>query len=634
MNRNTFMGLNDFVWFMGVVENRNDPLNLGRVQVRIFGWHTDNKSEIPTKDLPWAQPIIPTNVSHSSATIKEGQYVVGFFSDSFSAQAPVIMGTLPGVPDTSPQPAKGFADPRDTEQLKSSPRTPKVINYSTDGSGADIQEKDTASRWPFILNEPTTSRLYRHENITDTNVGLRRNTLDKQVPTADPDGLYWDEPYPGYNTTPPFNNVVETESGHVFELDDTPGSERIHMMHRSGSFFEMYPSGTKVEKVTKNNYQIIMGDDMIHVMGRVNITVDSDVNILARGDVNIIGGNDLTARIAGDVDITAGENFKVKAQNILFEAYGDMDITATNMNETVTNKEIDAMVYKESVGESHYRWNGDKYTWTGSDTYSRHDGGTDYGCPGDPSRDSGEACPSVDSASPADSTNLPEAPYRTQGNKATLEEEPFPVPNLNIIPVDQLTAEQAQALNDNPQYGFSEVSDTKEQQQVDQIANTQPIVANADAACISISNLTPSEKCFDLIKQSEGFSAKAYKDVYTISIGYGVTAAQLGRPLALGDIVTREQAEEDLRNVVTKFANSVKSKLTAQCITQGQFDAIVCLSYNIGLGNFNSSTVLRFTNNGDKYGAADAFLMWTKSAGKVLPGLVKRRENERKLYLS
>jgi lysozyme len=634
MDRNTFMGFNDFVWFMGVVENRNDPLNLGRVQVRIFGWHTENKADIPTQDLPWAQPIFPPNIAHASSTLKEGQYVVGFFSDSVSAQAPIIMGSLPGVPDTSPQPGKGFADPRNEQQLQNSPRTPQTVNYSTDGSGVGIEERESASRWPFNLNEPTTSRLYRHENIDDTNVGRRRRTLDKQVPTADPEGLYWDEPYPAYNTTPPYNNVIETESGHLFEMDDTPGSERIHLMHRSGSFVEMYPSGTKVEKVTKNNYEIIMGDDMIHVMGKVNVTVDSDINLLVRGDVNIIGGNDINARIAGSVNITAGENFNVKAQNISLEAYDNIDVIGTTIKETSSNKNMESLVYRETVGESHYRWNGDKYMWTGADTYSRHDSGTNFGCPSDPPRGSGESCPSVDSADGANSPNLNEAPYRTQENKAKLEEEPLPVPNLNVVPVDKLTPEQAQALNDSPQYGVSETSSPTDQQQVEQVANTQPIVANADAACIPIANLSPSEKCLDLIKQSEGFSAKAYKDVYTISIGYGVTAAELGRPLKLGDTVTQQQAEEDLRNVVTKFANSVKGKLTAQCITQGQFDAIVCLAYNIGLGNFGSSTVLRLTNTGDKYGAADAFLLWTKAGGKVLPGLVKRREKERKLYLS
>lgn len=69
-----------FIWWMGVVESRQDPKKVGRCQVRIVGSHTDIKSVIPTEDLPWAQPIIPLN-DNSSLQIKEGDYVVGFYLD-------------------------------------------------------------------------------------------------------------------------------------------------------------------------------------------------------------------------------------------------------------------------------------------------------------------------------------------------------------------------------------------------------------------------------------------------------------------------------------------------------------------------------------------------------------------------
>ena len=91
------MGVEGFIWFMGVVENRIDPLKLGRVQVRIFGWHTDNISELPTEDLPWAQPMYPINNSKSFSSPRIGDWVVGFFMDGQSAQAPIMMGVLPGI---------------------------------------------------------------------------------------------------------------------------------------------------------------------------------------------------------------------------------------------------------------------------------------------------------------------------------------------------------------------------------------------------------------------------------------------------------------------------------------------------------------------------------------------------------
>lgn len=98
---NNFLGTK-FIWWTGEVESRVDPLTLGRCQVRIFGWHTDNKSQLPTKDLPWAHPMLPINNSQSFNVPQVGDWVVGFFMDGESAQFPIMMGVLPGI-----TPAKG-----------------------------------------------------------------------------------------------------------------------------------------------------------------------------------------------------------------------------------------------------------------------------------------------------------------------------------------------------------------------------------------------------------------------------------------------------------------------------------------------------------------------------------------------
>lgn len=103
-----FLGKDNFIWWYGVVEDTNDPAKLGRCRVRIFGWHTDNLQELPTKDLPWGQPLNPPNTSKSFAPPRLGDYVMGFFSDGMSGQAPVIVGVFPGL-DAAPDPNKGFA---------------------------------------------------------------------------------------------------------------------------------------------------------------------------------------------------------------------------------------------------------------------------------------------------------------------------------------------------------------------------------------------------------------------------------------------------------------------------------------------------------------------------------------------
>jgi hypothetical protein len=121
---NNFAGLNGFVWWMGVVEGRKDPLKIGRCQVRIFGWHTENKQLIPTEDLPWSMPLYPVNKSKDFSTPVEGDYVVGFFLDSESGQAPVMMGVLPGIQTTSPAGDAGFQDARSSDEIASAPKVP------------------------------------------------------------------------------------------------------------------------------------------------------------------------------------------------------------------------------------------------------------------------------------------------------------------------------------------------------------------------------------------------------------------------------------------------------------------------------------------------------------------------------
>ena len=321
--RKDFIGLDGFQWWFGVVENRNDPLLLGRCQVRIFGIHSPSLTDIPSEDLPWAVPVQALN-NHTFATPKEGDYVFGFFIDGSYAQQPVMMGIVPGIPQAQTDPNAGFADLRTPEDIANSPKKPLEVTYAEDGTGATIEEVTdeeqlAALRNPsiFQIGFPTNSPLARNEDVETTVVQTRRASV-VTVPVTEENA--WREPDPAYDTEYPFNKVWETESGHVMEFDDTPGSERVHIAHRSGTFQEVYPSGTKVEKIVKNNYQIVFSDHHVFIKGRVNLTVESNVNMKVFGHVNLEAHNDVNANVAGSVNYTVGGDFNVKAENINLEA--------------------------------------------------------------------------------------------------------------------------------------------------------------------------------------------------------------------------------------------------------------------------------------------------------------------------
>ena len=111
-----FMGKDGFQWFVGVVEDREDPKHLGRLKVRCLGYHTEDLGKLPTSDLPWAHPMNPitsatvSGVGQSPLGCVEGSWVVGFFTDGAAAQMPCIIGTLPGVPASLPVKAEKGTD--------------------------------------------------------------------------------------------------------------------------------------------------------------------------------------------------------------------------------------------------------------------------------------------------------------------------------------------------------------------------------------------------------------------------------------------------------------------------------------------------------------------------------------------
>jgi lysozyme len=138
----------------------------------------------------------------------------------------------------------------------------------------------------------------------------------------------------------------------------------------------------------------------------------------------------------------------------------------------------------------------------------------------------------------------------------------------------------------------------------------------------------------DLIKSFEGLRLETYKCSAGVdTIGYGHTSMAGEPKVTPGMKITEAEAEEILARDLGKYEAAVDKAVTVEP-TPNQFAAMVSLCYNIGPGNFAKSSVVRKLNAGDVDGAAQSFLMWNKAAGKVLAGLTRRREAEKKLFLT
>ncbi len=193
--------------------------------------------------------------------------------------------------------------------------------------------RDPNNKYPLkdYINEPDTNRLAR--GLKDGTIIEKKDGSRKVgVPKANGAGS-WDQPQTIYGAQYPFNKVYETESGHIQEFDDTPGYERIHTYHRTGTFHEIDPQGTQVNYIVGDNFVIMERNGCIYVSGECNLTVDGNTNIYCKTDANIQVeqnatvkvGNNLDVGVATDVTMAVGGDFKLKVA-------GDFNVDAGNTN--------------------------------------------------------------------------------------------------------------------------------------------------------------------------------------------------------------------------------------------------------------------------------------------------------------
>ena len=196
---------------------------------------------------------------------------------------------------------------------------------ATQSSASVLGFVDPNRKYPLYFNEPDTNRLARHEEINKTVVYKKEAAQLQGVQVAD--GSTWDQSPIPYNAAYPFNHVMQTESGHVLEFDDTPHSERIHIYHKSGTFTEIDANGTQVNRIIGDGYEILERNGYVQVSGSLNVTIDGAHNVLVKNAMNLtVNGtatinvtNDAYLNVSGSLNASVGESFKLKANAIIME---------------------------------------------------------------------------------------------------------------------------------------------------------------------------------------------------------------------------------------------------------------------------------------------------------------------------
>lgn len=267
----------------------------------------------------------------------------------------------------------GTAPPSTTQAAANGTFTP------TPSAGSEIGFKDPNKKYPLknLINEPDTHRLARGI-YNGTIVPIKESKRDLGVPIALDDTTF-NQPSIPYGAKYPFNHTYESESGHIQEFDDTPGYERTHRYHRTGTFEEIDSHGTRVTRIVGDNYEIIDQNGCIHIMGESNLTVDGNVNIFCRSDANI--------EVSGNAKMEVGGNYDIGV-------VGDMTVAVGGQFKLWAN------------GEASFQSASNVHTYAGGNIFSNSEGSTNFQAGGNINADASQVWLNSGASSAATTYNL------------------------------------------------------------------------------------------------------------------------------------------------------------------------------------------------------------------------------------
>ena len=179
------------------------------------------------------------------------------------------------------------------------------------------------------IKADTLTRIHDAKRTFDIAVATFKDTLDDVPPPGE--SAAWDgtsnptttQPENPFNAKYPYNHVRETESGHLFEADDTPGSERIKESHRSGTYYEVFPDGSKVEKIVRDNFTLIVGNDRVNIQGSVIVTVEGDCNMYTKGNFTHQVNGDYNLMVKGTHTTQVGDDTTLDCHSDYYHYVGN-----------------------------------------------------------------------------------------------------------------------------------------------------------------------------------------------------------------------------------------------------------------------------------------------------------------------
>ena len=255
-----------------------------------------------------------------------------YYKSGYSILIGVVTNELPNTSNLT----QSAIDKKSTQQYQDA----RKYDPGTKASPTSVQGfSDPSGKYPLkeLTNESDINRLAKGTHTSKTIVGEKETKRITNIPVANGSATWNQSPIP-YGSVYPNNQVTATESGHVIELDDTPGAERINIHHKAGTFSEIDNIGNLVERTAGIRTIIVEKDELVYIKGSGHVNLDGDLSIRVGGACNIeVIGNanlkvhgDFTHEVSGSYNIKASA-ISMKADSINLEGTSSFNITSSNL---------------------------------------------------------------------------------------------------------------------------------------------------------------------------------------------------------------------------------------------------------------------------------------------------------------